>query len=257
VQVRPRGLAGDRRFLLVGADGSFICQRQIPKLTQLCVKLVENGISLSWPDQDWTHVPEPSHDTRRHVTIWRSNVNASLIDGEINGALSAWLGREVSLVFMDASAARLANQKWTPTKSQVSFADGYPILIANTASLKALNNHILNSGGDALGMDRFRPNIVIDCDEPWAEDSWKSVHVGDVILDLVKPCARCVMTSIDQSTGKKHPKTALAALKHLHPSTDPNNPGVLFGWNAVVRQAGSINTGDTLTIDPRSAVYKL
>ena len=245
--VKPRGLAGDRRFLLVKADGGFITQRQYPKLAQLCTRQIENGISLKWPEQDWIDVPYPSHNKRKQVTVWRSSVDAAHVEGNMNVALSAWLGQPVSLVFMDESAERLANPKWTPKPSQVSFADGYPILITNTASLTALNNLITSTGREALGMDRFRPNIVVDCDTPWAEDNWKSVQIGDVILDLVKPCARCIMTSIDQSTGEKHKKTALAALKNLHPSTDPDNPAVLFGMNAVPRTIGAISMNDKVT----------
>lgn len=254
-QVKPRGLAGDRRFMLVNADGGFITQREHPKLALLCTRQIDGGIALKWPKHDWMDVafpsPYPSQGNRMQVTVWRSSVNAAHIEGNINAALSAWLGRPVSLVFMDESAERLANPKWTPVPSQVSFADGYPILITNTASLTALNNHIINTGGKALSMDRFRPNIVVDCDIPWAEDTWGSLQMGDVILDLVKPCARCVITSIDQSTGAKHKKTALAALKNLHPSTDPKNPGVLFGWNAVPRGLGMISKDSPVSILPR------
>ena len=247
-EVKPRGLAGDRRFMLVDADGGFITQRQFPKLAQLLTRQIADGIALKWPENDWVDVLFPTHNTRKQITVWRSSVDAATIEGDINAGLSAWLGRPVSIVFMDESAERLASPKWTKTPSQVSFADGYPILITNTASLTLLNNHITNTGGEALGMDRFRPNIVIDGDIAWAEDNWKSVQIGGVILDLVKPCARCIMTSIDQSTGEKQKKTALAALKNLHPSTDPDNPGVLFGWNAVIRNQGWISRNDKLQI---------
>jgi len=246
-QVKPRGLAGDRRFMLVDRDGGFITQREFPKLAQLCTRQIDEGIALSWPGQNWLKIPTPS-PSRQLVTVWKSTVDATNIQGEINAALSDWLGRAVSLVFMDKTAERLASPKWTTAPSPVSFADGYPVLITNTASLTALNNYITNTGGAALGMDRFRPNIGIDCDTPWAENTWKSLQIGGVILDLVKPCARCIMTSIDQKTGAKNPKTALTALKHLNPSTAPNNPGVLFGWNAVPRVGGKIAMGATVII---------
>jgi len=232
--------------MLVDTDGGFITQRQYPKLAQLVVKQIKGGIALQWPKHDWLNVSFPVRGIRKQVTVWRSSVNAAHIDGAINTALSAWLGRSVTLAFMDESAERFASPKWTNVPSQVSFADGYPILITNAASLALLNNHIVNTGGEALGMDRFRPNIVIDCHKPWAEDGWKTLQIGEVTLDLVKPCARCIMTSIDQNTGGKHPKTALTALKKLHASTDPENPGVLFGWNAVVRKTGIVKIGETV-----------
>ncbi|MBL4854735.1 MAG: MOSC domain-containing protein [Robiginitomaculum sp.] len=244
--VKPRGLAGDRRFLLVDADGSFITQRQIPKLAQLCVKLTPGGIALRWSGQDWVDIPFPMNKTRKQITVWHSTVDAVIVEGDINAALSRWLSRPVSLVFMDDKATRLTNTKWSSPASQVSFADGYPVLITNTASLTALNDYITNTGGVALTMDRFRPNVVVESDRPWDEDNWKSVRIGDVVLDLVKPCARCVVTSIDQTTGKKNPNTALTALKHLHPSADPKNPGVIFGMNAIVRTLGNIRVGNTV-----------
>ena len=247
-EIKPRGLAGDRRFMLVDADGGFITQRKVPKLAQLCVRQNKDGIALSWPEQTWIDITFPTNTSRKHVTVWRSTVNAAIANNEINTALSTWLERSVTLVFMDNKSERQASPKWTSVPSQVSFADGYPVLITNTASLSAVNKHITNAGGDQLSMDRFRPNIVIDCDTAWAENDWKSVQIGGVILDLVKPCARCIITSIDQSTGAKNPKTALAALKHLNLSNDPENPGVLFGMNAVVRIAGHVNTGDKATI---------
>lgn len=226
--------------MLVDEDGGFISQRQFPKLAQLCTSQINEGIALSWPGQNWLKIPTPS-PSRQQVTVWKSTVDAASVQGEINAALSGWLGHSVTLVFMDENAERLASAKWTTSPSPVSFADGYPVLITNTASLTALNNYIMNTGGVAIYMDRFRPNIVIECDTPWAENSWKSLQIGEVILDLVKPCARCIMTSIDQKTGVKTPKTALSALKHLNPSNDPNNPGVLFGWNAVVKKQGIIH----------------
>jgi len=242
--VKPRGLANDRRYMLVDQGGKFITQREYPQLARLLVRRNEDRIDLSWPNQKWINVPYTSNTNRKKVVVWRSTVDAATLDSEVNAELSKWLGRTVTLVFMDKTAERLASEKWTASPSPVSFADGYPILITNTASLTLLNNHIINTGGEALDMDRFRPNIVIDCDQPWAEDNWKSVQIGEVILDLVKPCARCIMTSIDQNTGEKHKKTALAALKNLHPSTDSDNPGVLFGWNAVPRNMGTINIDD-------------
>lgn len=244
VQVKERGLAGDRRFLLVDENGIFLTQRQFPKLAQLLTRQIAGGIALKWPGNDWVDIPFPTHNTRKQITVWRSSVNVAAVEGDINAALGQWLGRTVSLVFMDKTAKRLASEKWTKATTQVSFADGYPILITNTASLTIVNNHIVNTGGEALSMDRFRPNIVINCNTPWAEDSWETLQIGTVILDLVKPCARCVITSIDQNTGERHKKSALAALKNLHPSTDPDNPGVLFGWNAVVRKAGIIRATD-------------
>ncbi len=141
---------------------------------------------------------------------------------------------------MDENAERLANPKWTPAPSQVSFADGYPILITNTASLTALNNHITSTDGNAIGMDRFRPNIVIESDTPWAEDNWQSMQIGDVILDLVKPCARCIITSIDQSTGENTKKPPSPPSKTYTQVQTPKTPVYFLAGTWLQEQWGKL-----------------
>lgn len=247
VDVRRRGLKGDRRFMVVDAQGMFMTQRQYPQLAQLCMQTSETGISLSWPDQAPLMVDFPAIETRRSVTVWRSHVDAAVANADINAAMSSWLGKPVSLVFMDGESERLANEAWTSVPSPVSFADGYPVLVTNTASLAQLNTHIVEGGEQAVPMERFRPNIVIESDEAWGEDHWGVLQIGDVILDLVKPCARCVMTTLDQDSGIKQGREPLRSLKALRTSTDPRNTGVIFGMNAVVRTLGRVNIGDTVT----------
>jgi uncharacterized protein YcbX len=148
---------------------------------------------------------------------------------------------------MDKDAERLSSEKYSEPRP-VSFADGYPILITNTASLKALNKHIVAAGADSVPMKRFRPNIVIDGDEAWSEDNWKQITIGDVKLDLVKPCTRCVVTTLDPVTGVKQGKEPLRTLRARRLSKDPEIDGVLFGWNAVPRTLGRIGVGDKVSI---------
>jgi uncharacterized protein YcbX len=248
VDIHARGLAHDRRYMIVDAGGTFLTQREIPKLAQLSVGLIDDGLALAAPSMESFKIHFGTQCERQNVRVWRSHVNALKGGEAINEALSKWLGRDVSLVFMDETAERISNPKWTHGDSPVSFADGYPILVTTTGSLNAVNAQITKDGGEPVGMRRFRPNIVIDTDKAWVEDGWKQIQIGDVVLDLVKPCARCLITSIDQETGEKYPNFPLRALKKLHPSTDPNNPGVLFGVNAVPRVLSKINTHDEIHI---------
>jgi len=148
----------------------------------------------------------------------------------------------VRLVYMDAVAHRPTNPEWAEGH-ETSFSDGYPVLVTNTASLAAINEHIKQAGYSPVGMDRFRPNVVIDADTPWAEDEWNSLQIGEVTLDLVKPCTRCIVTTLDPLTGERRPEPVLKVLKALRMSPDPRNKGVLFGVNAVVRQGGAIAVG--------------
>jgi uncharacterized protein YcbX len=130
----------------------------------------------------------------------------------------------------------------------VSFADAFPVLVTNTGSLTALNQDIEGHGGAAVPMARFRPNVVIECDEPWAEDEWMQLRVGEVVFDLVKPSDRCIVTTTDQRTGARMGKEPLASLARIHRSTDPRINGVIFGENAVPRELGVISVGDDVEI---------
>ncbi len=248
VEVRPRGLACDRRFMLVRADGGFITQRQIPKLAQIKTRLSDGCITLDIPDAGLLELDLGDKGKPSNVTLWRDSFKAPEVAAKASAALSNFLSETVKLVHMDEATVRQANPKWAGGAYPVSFADGYPVLVTTTASLNALNALITRDGGTALPMTRFRPNIVVESDEPWAENNWRSLRIGEVELKLVKPCTRCIVTSIDQQTGQPGPKSALAALKTLNPSQDPKNPGVIFGQNAVVIKPGHIQRGDIIQI---------
>ena len=142
-EVKQRGLRGDRRWMLVDEHGRFITQREKAKLAQIKVKLLrEGGLKLTIPNQAPLLIEEPSGE-RVQAKVWKSTVDALKVVGESSEALSDFLGKTVSLVFMDQEAERFTNEKYTPEPAPVSFADGYPVLIANTASLRALNKHCL------------------------------------------------------------------------------------------------------------------
>ena len=246
--MRARGLKHDRRFMLVRKGGGFVSQRQFPKLAGINTHLINGGIKIQIPELGDFDISTPDTNKRIHVSLWRDNFACAFVDHAVNQALSEFIGEQIALVYMDEKTRRLADKKWAGSEYPVSFADGYPVLITNQASLGALNAHIVNQGHCPLTMDRFRPNIVIDFDIPWAENQWKTLKIGEVELKCVKPCARCVVTSIDQNTGLAKEKSALAALKILNPSKNPNNPGVIFGQNAVITKAGKIQNGQIVEI---------
>ncbi|MEQ1867039.1 MAG: MOSC domain-containing protein, partial [Micropepsaceae bacterium] len=95
---------------------------------------------------------------------------------------------------------------------------------------------------------RFRPNVVIDCDEAWQEDTWKTLRLGAIEVDLVKPCDRCVVTTKDQMSGETMGEEPIASLMRLRMSGDPRVKGVLFGWNAAPRVTGEVAVGDRVEI---------
>lgn len=246
--VEPRGLEGDRRWLVVDANGRFITQRSHPRLAQVSATPTASGLRLSAPGAGEVHVPRPSATERVEATVWRHQVSAALAGPEAAQWLSAFFGVPLRLVYMDGAAERLQRGEWVADAVPVSFADAYPVLIATTASLAAVNAEIERAGGERVTMRRFRPNIVVDCDEAWGEDFWRVVRIGGAEFELVKPCDRCVVTTKDQDTGESMGREPLASLARLRRSADPRINGVLFGWNTMPRTLGSVTVGDTVEV---------
>ena len=246
-QLHQRGLEHDRRWLIVKPDGYFTTQRSHATLAAIQATPTRDGLRLAamgMPDLD---VRTPDGRERLAVSVWEHRVDAALADKAAQDWLTKFFGEELRLVHMDASAERLKQGIWAPT-FPVSFADAYPVLIATTGSLKAVNAEIERNGGQGITMRRFRPNVVIEHDEPWADDFWASLKIGPVQLDLLKPCDRCVVTTKDQLTGATTGDEPLGALRHLRMSADPRVKGVLFGWNAVPKILGEIAVGDEVQI---------
>jgi len=252
-----RGFRGDRRWLAAGADDKFLTQRDCPALARLMARPVEEGVSLSFEGRGDITIATPEDGERGSVTIWNDRVDALRAGVAADAWLSDALGRAARLYYMDGAATRDTSGRWG-APAPVSFADGYPFLITTLQSLEALNQEIARGGGAALGMERFRPNIVIDADRPWTEDYWKAIKIGDVVMDLVKPCVRCVVTTKDQTTGESMGKEPLKSLAKIRRSAHPDLSGALFGWNAVPRKGGEVKVGDAVeVVEPRPEGWPL
>ncbi len=247
--VEPRGLADDRRWLVVDAAGDFLTQRSHPHLATMTASLTQAGVEISAEGFGALEVATPSGAARRKVVVWSSEIDAAATGADASAFISDLIGEEAHLVYMDERALREKTSLWTADPVPVSFADAFPVLVTTTGALAALNRDIEKHGGKAVPMSRFRPNIVIDCDELFAEDRWTQIRIGDVALDLVKPSDRCIVTTTDQRTGERKGKEPLAALARIHRSTDPRINGVIFGENAVPRSFGEIAVGDTVVAD--------
>ncbi|PQA87030.1 MOSC domain-containing protein [Marinicaulis flavus] len=245
-KLETRGLENDRRWMVIDAAGNFMTQRKRPLLATIAARITENGLSLSVDGGGVLDVARPDAARRRDVVVWDSTVSAACAAPPASAFLSDILGEEAHLVFMDDEARRMKDSMWTPSPEPVSFADAFPVLVTSTGSLAALNRDIEAHGGAAVPMARFRPNIVVDCDEDWPEDNWRRLKIGGVELDLVKPCDRCIVTTTDQRSGARMGPEPIASLARIHRSTDPRIKGVIFGMNAAPRALGDIAVGDSV-----------
>jgi uncharacterized protein YcbX len=244
--VRLDGLAGDRRFMIVEPDGRFITQRELQALARIEATAVGESLHLEMEGRQLFASFEP--EDRLDVTVWDSPVNAAVADEAVNDVLSDWLDRPVKLVHMDALAHRAEGEDWAGQPAPVGFADGFPVLVTTTGSLADLNRTLVAKGQEPVGMDRFRTNILVSCDDPWEEDFWEAIEINGVVFDFVKPCARCIMTTQDQMTGERIGGNPIQGLAEKRMSADRRVPGVLFGWNAVPRAEGEIRLGDTVRV---------
>ncbi|MBP1882831.1 MOSC domain-containing protein [Sinorhizobium mexicanum] len=242
VTVNVDGLAGDRRFMVVEPDGHFITQRELQALAQVEAAHIDGGVHLKMKGNELS--VRFDSDRRLDVRVWSSDVDAAVADDAANDVLSGWFGRPVKLVHMDEQAERFVGGEWAGAAAPVGFADGFPILITTTGSLADLNRSLIEKGQEPVGMERFRTNILIDCDESWEEDWWESLEIGGITFDLVKPCARCIMTTQDQQTGERIGGNPIQGLAEKRMSADRRVAGVLFGWNAVPRGEGTVKLGD-------------
>ncbi len=158
--------------------------------------------------------------------------------------LSRAIGQEVALVYQPRDAFHPTDPQYAPD-GQSSFSDGFPLLVAFTASLDDLNVRIARQGAAAVPMTRFRPNIVVTNDAPWDEDTIGNLKVGGLEISLVKPCARCIVTTINQSTAVKEgpePLRTLATFRFMP------GKGALFAENGVPRGTGLLRVGDAVEV---------
>jgi uncharacterized protein YcbX len=247
-EIAPEGIPGDRRMMLADPKGMFVNQRDLPILAQLEVYPEGTEIRFAMSGKGEFRIVQPPSYRRTDVVVWKSIVSAAVAEKETNATLSSWLGREMQLVFFDEIAKRTASDEWAGADTPVTFADGYQVLITTTGSLAAINADMEKHGEGSVGMDRFRPNIVIDHDAPFGDDHWEAIEIAGVRFDLVKPCARCIMTTQDQMTGSRDVPSPMTAMGRIRMSADRRVPGPLFGWNAVPRSTGSISLGDAVTV---------
>lgn len=239
--VEPRGLAGDRRWMIADAQGRFLTARQHPRLTLVRAEPDGEALELAAPGRPSLTLRSPLSGPRIEATVWKNVVQARAADAAADAWISGFLGQPARFVHMDAECVRSVSPDYGRPGDEVSFADGYPLLLISQAALDQLNAKLAR----AVPMLRFRPSLVVTGTLPHAEDGWKRIRVGEVEFDVVKPCTRCVFTTVDFERGEFDPSGE--PLRTL--TTYRRTPkGVTFGQNLIPRGTGVVRVGDAVEI---------
>ncbi|MGO1461656.1 MAG: MOSC domain-containing protein [Marinobacter sp.] len=233
------GPKGDRRWMIVDSDRSFVTQRALPELARITTVLVDREVSVHIPGEGEFKLQVT--DKALRALVWRDWVKALEAESSVCEALSRFCGKELRFVYMPDSSFRRVDVGRVTEYRRVGFADGFPFLITSLASLDELNGRL-----DApVDMRRFRPNIVIGGATAWQEDGWRKLKLGSHSFDIVKPSSRCVLTTVDPDTGVKD--SGLQPLRTL--SSYRRTPeGVIFGQNAIHETSGVIHVDDSVTV---------
>jgi len=240
---------GDREWVVVDEEGNFVSQREYPKMALIETRLTPTSLLLKAPGMLLLDVPLDSEGDVVEVRVWNDRVSA-VTQGEIAEAwLSSYLGVPARLMRFDYEGTRLAAHRYTGSvDAPFKFADAFPLLVTNTASLAELNGRLQRQGESPATMSRFRPNIVLDGPPAFEEDYFKLLRTGGIAIRPVKPCARCSVPGVDPASGEHSPvlTDALAAFR-------ATPEGVMFGVNAIVVEGagGTLRVGDAVEVELR------
>jgi Uncharacterized Fe-S protein len=235
------GMAFDRIFMVTEPDGTFITARQFPAMVRFTPAILHDGLHLTAPDGSSAVIRFADFAQQSTPTeVWGNHFTAHVAPDAINQWLSPFFKRDVQLRWLGNNLTRRVKRH---DAVPLSFADGFPFLLTNEASLRDLQQRSPAS----VKMEQFRPNLVVTGAQAWDEDRWKTVRIGEVIFDVAKPCSRCIFTTISPERGQKHPSgEPLNTLQSFRTAQD--NGDVDFGLNLIARSSGVIRVGDEVTI---------
>lgn len=239
-KILPKGLEYDRRFMLIDENGLFLTQRVHPQMALFKTSINGDNLTISYNGDDLAVPLHPSTTQGpRPVQIWDDLVMANEVDPACSTWFSQRLGFPCKLVYFPEENLRAVDPRYKVNDEHVSLADAYPFLIIGQASLNDLNTRL----DTPLPMNRFRPNLVFTGGQPYEEESWRQFTIGTNRFVGVKPCARCVLTTVDQETAQKgkEPLKTLATYRNF-------NNKIIFGQNVIALDHTLINVGDILTL---------
>ncbi len=244
----------DREWMVVDAQGAFLTQREHPKMALIVPRIKGDTLELRAPGMLRLEIPldlpDPDQAPTLNVQVWDDTVKAYDCDAVTAAWFSNAVGVACRLVRFHPHAKRIANPQWTgDVEISTLFSDGYPLLVISEASLEDLNQKLIAQGREALPMNRFRPNLVIQGVEAFEEDYAASIKLGGVTLKPVKPCPRCPIPSVDQATGIVGPNPLdILQTYRVNPKI---KGGIAFGMNAILLEgAGQVlRVGQELEIE--------
>jgi uncharacterized protein YcbX len=221
--------------MVVDESGMFLSQRNHPRLALVRTGILDGTLRLEAPDMGSLELPlDPSPTVHTTVRVWKDRCAGTWTGERPARWFSEFLGTPCHLVHMSGETLRPADRSYAPEGTRVSFADAFPFLIISEASLADLNSRL----DEPVPMNRFRPNLVIAGSEPYEEDRWERVQIDGLRLRIVKPCARCVVTTTDQATAQRS-EEPLRTLSRYRKSWGK----VMFGQNAVHETEGRLRVG--------------
>jgi MOSC domain-containing protein len=241
VAVEPWGPAGDRRWMVVDPRGVGITQRDVARLALLTVTPGPYGLSLRAPGRTDLAVRFPADGPQEHVRVFSDKPPVpTRVATTATGWLTEFLGEPARLVWLGDPTVRPIGES-AGDGDRVSLADGYPLLLTNAASLDAVNAWLAEAGDEPVPMTRFRPNVVVSGAPAWAEDDWvgRRLRLGELTVRAAKPCARCVVTTVDQDSAEagKQPLRVLGRYRNI-------GGGLMFGLNLIPDAPGVLRVGD-------------
>jgi uncharacterized protein YcbX len=237
--VEPWGLAGDRRWVVVDPTGAVVTQRDAATLALVTAAGDTAGLRITAPGRYPLAVARPGPAELVPANIFGTVVKTTAAGALADEWFSDFLARPVRLLYLDDPTRR----ELAAVRGVVSFADDFPILLTTTGSLGALNDWLLEDGEEPVPMRRFRPNLVVHGAGPWAEDGWRRIRIGQVVLRSGKSCSRCVMTTIDQDTAVKghEPLRMLGRRRNI-------DQELRFGQAFVPDTTGTVRVGDPVEV---------
>ncbi len=243
-KVEARGLRHDRRWMLVDEAGRFLSQREMPQLATLRPHLCNDRLILRCGDAELDVPLHPHEGERVRVEIWRDSIEALHLGDLADEWLRDVLGLDARLVWMPDDARRPVDPAYALPDDVTSFADGFPFLVLSAASVADLNNRITSGGGQPIGADRFRANFLIEGATPYAEDNWARFRIGECEFEAVKPCSRCLIPTLDQTTGERTGPEPLRTLATYR----ARGGKIALAQNALARRLGTVRVGDEVEV---------